>query len=468
MCEQCKSFDWADEQRKHLFSDVQGPVCKCMKATVQRQVKKEGPSKGKKFWTCAAWPKGCKFFQFQEPEQLSPLQSSSPSPHIVTPTKKRPPQPGFASYLADWKIMQLLQQMMHVDPVMMKSKSGSTYDTLQVVGAWKITNPSRLQKYEEAMTRERNKVLISKPPVSPLVLSDTSYTTAMNALGLQKLDATAGEVMLLHGTKPDKLHSILFEGLDPSVAADGLFGRGVYFAENAAKIDQYAVVDRRYSKEGDLRELHEKIYTGSNLHPGNVLYCLISRVLTGKYVTTKDGARTLPSHESESSRPLFTDETRSAIVPFGNGTIPSSLIAEPGGQVQTFREFIVFNPDQIFVEYLVAYQRVRTRCDCGKPTIERTVTKEGPNRGRKILFCCGDEEKCSFFQMLPMCHCGKSADIATSQSTSNPGKRYFRCWRKSGRGGGGYGDSCDFFKWADNFSSPPGSPYKRMRQSEQL
>jgi hypothetical protein len=242
----------------------------------------------------------------------------------------------------------------------------------------------------------------------------------------------------------------------------------VYFADNAAKIDKYAVVDRRYSKEGDLRELHEKIYTGSNLHPGNILYCLISRVLTGKYVSTKDGAKTLPSHESESSRTLFTDETRSAIVPFGNGTIPSSLIAEPGGQVQTFQEFIVFKPDQIFVEYLVAYQRVRTRCDCGKPAIEQTVTKEGPNRGRKILFCCEDEKKCSFFQMLPMCHCGKSADIATSQSPLNPGKRYFRCWRKSGRGGGGYGGSCDFFKWADNFSSPPGSPYKRMRQSEQL
>ena len=74
----------------------------------------------------------------------------------------------------------------------------------------------------------------------------------------------------------------------PTIAANANFGRGIYFADEAARIDQYARVDKRFEKEGQLAELHEKIY-GSNKHPRNVRYCLISRVLFGNYVVTKDG-----------------------------------------------------------------------------------------------------------------------------------------------------------------------------------
>jgi RNA:NAD 2'-phosphotransferase (TPT1/KptA family) len=44
------------------------------------------------------------------------------------------------------------------------------------------------------------------------------------------------QVLLLHGTKPENLHSILFTGLDPEVSKEGLFGKGTYFAESAAKV----------------------------------------------------------------------------------------------------------------------------------------------------------------------------------------------------------------------------------------
>jgi hypothetical protein len=32
------------------------------------------------------------------------------------------------------------------------------------------------------------------------------------------------------------MHGILFEGLDPALARQGLFGAGTYFAEDAAKV----------------------------------------------------------------------------------------------------------------------------------------------------------------------------------------------------------------------------------------
>jgi hypothetical protein len=75
------------------------------------------------------------------------------------------------------------------------------------------------------------------------------------------------------------------------------------------------------------------------------------------------------------------------------------LVVEPGEKVSTLRGVVVFSPDQIFVEYLVAYQRCRTHC-FGKPMNERTVVKEGTKRGRKILRCA---KECSFFQILPLC-----------------------------------------------------------------
>ncbi len=143
---------------------------------------------------------------------------------------------------------------------------------------------------------------------------------------------------------------------------------------------------------------------------------------------------------------------RDALSPLDKGTIPSSLVAESGVQVRTLCEFVVFQPHQIFVEYLVAYQAIVANLPFSE------------------LSCCGDEEEqCGFMRMLPMCHCGQSVDKATSQRQVKPGKRYYRCGRKLGRGRGRHGDgSCDSFKWADNFSSSPGSPHKRMRQSEQL
>ena len=45
--------------------------------------------------------------------------------------------------------------------------------------------------------------------------------------------------MPIHGTTSEHLASILFEILDPGLPQKGLFGKRIYFAEDAANIDQY-------------------------------------------------------------------------------------------------------------------------------------------------------------------------------------------------------------------------------------
>ena len=60
-----------------------------------------------------------------------------------------------------------------------------------------------------------------------------SFEEPMKQLANKAVDEKAGEVFLLHGTHPQNLHSILFEGHDTSLSNNGHFGRGViYFAEN--------------------------------------------------------------------------------------------------------------------------------------------------------------------------------------------------------------------------------------------
>ena len=104
---------------------------------------------------------------------------------------------------------------------------------------------------------------------------------------LEPLCEEANELLLLHGTKAEIVSSILAKSLDPGLARQGLFGKGTYFAEHPAKIDQYTVVDRefrggkRQSKYGVVCTLHNQLYPLPELHPGNAHYALVCRVALG-------------------------------------------------------------------------------------------------------------------------------------------------------------------------------------------
>merc|ERR1719506_2126806 len=53
------------------------------------------------------------------------------------------------------------------------------------------------------------------------------------------LDADANEHWLFHACRPTDLLTTLKSGLTNKVAKDGVYGSGLYFAEDIAKIDQY-------------------------------------------------------------------------------------------------------------------------------------------------------------------------------------------------------------------------------------
>jgi hypothetical protein len=232
-----------------MFSDEAGPECKCGTVTVRRTVKKDGPTKGRRFWSCARWPNGCGFFEFcQEvpasvastpPRGASAAIANSPAAATVTPEshsakRKRPALEGFASYLPDWNKARLLQNMMSAGMNSEQRLIGDRdNDGFEVVVAWEIVNETRRAKYDAALERERAKV--QDAPGHDLSLHLPAQMEAvMDELGGGRLAREAGEVLLLHGTASENLYSILFQGLDPAVASNGNFGRGVYFAENVS------------------------------------------------------------------------------------------------------------------------------------------------------------------------------------------------------------------------------------------
>ncbi|KAI0373951.1 prokaryotic type I DNA topoisomerase [Pilatotrama ljubarskyi] len=140
------------------------------------------------------------------------------------------------------------------------------------------------------------------------------------------------------------------------------------------------------------------------------------------------------------------------------------------------------------------------QCDCGVPAVERTVTKETVNKGRKF-WTCGEPNACGFFgwadgpsgtastrpsatssttragpsngayasssTVVPSkrsyssvaterrCDCDLTAVLRVSQSANSVGREYWTCPNGSRTA------KCKYFKWADEDEEGPPQPPKR-------
>lgn len=92
---------------------------------------------------------------------------------------------------------------------------------------------------------------------------------------------TANEVLLFHGTKAAAIDAILLEGMDPRVSHPGLFGHGLYFAENASKSDEYT----GEPTDGlHLMFLSRVVLGRPYIHKGNLVLSVFSSCDTQNYV----------------------------------------------------------------------------------------------------------------------------------------------------------------------------------------
>ncbi|CAJ1396706.1 unnamed protein product [Effrenium voratum] len=237
---------------------------------------------------------------------------------------------------------------------------------LQVRRAWRIENPLLFAKYRAEQDAVRASVdslkRYGKSLADPRILS--RLTEATGELHSARLDASINEVYLLHGVRDvgKSLLSIITSGPSKSHCTGGLFGLGVYFAEDAAKCHQYAA----HTKDeyfNQVPALHRHLYENRDAHPGSgtepvyVHYILACRVIMGYFAMTQDGKRDALMVDGG---PVWLTETRTELAqvkgcPEGSSEKYHALIGESGPGHERFREFMQFKDERIYAEYLIAY-----------------------------------------------------------------------------------------------------------------
>jgi hypothetical protein len=231
------------------------------------------------------------------------------------------------------------------------------YSDLRPVCAWRVTSEIGQAKYDiEKQAIATTMMTVEKTMRLPYLETRLDAATA----DLAKLDRNRNEKWLLHGTRPENIVAILQNGLNEHLSG-GLFGSGIYLAEDVEKIDQYATPDFGSSEDKAIGMLHQLLYTNEGQrHPGRIFYGLVVQVALGMSQFTKDGKTNVATKESCFAR---ADKRELATVP---GVMPpvhyTSLIgmtglASQGYKLERHQEFVSVRSDRTCPVYLVAYQR---------------------------------------------------------------------------------------------------------------
>jgi len=157
---------------------------------------------------------------------------------------------------------------------------------------------------------------ITHPPITQ------GLPEAIGASPLPELDAAACEVWLWHGTSAAGAMGITTDDFNLDLCgsnAGTLYGRGIYLAESCTKSDEYAAPDKR-----------------------GVRHLLLCRAALGRvrYVD-KDG--------------FSPDELVQSCS--GGWAQWDSLLGDREKLRGTFREFVLYDTDQVYPNYIVKYQR---------------------------------------------------------------------------------------------------------------
>jgi len=144
----------------------------------------------------------------------------------------------------------------------------------------------------------------------------TSKTPPASKEGLQW---RVNEMLLFHGTTPEAAESICAGGFKLSRAdTDSLFGPGIYMAENSSKADEYVT-------EGK----HAGVYV-----------MLLCRVLMGNVLYNSD----MRPKTAELLKQVHTGRYH-------------SVLGDREKVRGTYREFITYDVDHVYPEYVVYYRR---------------------------------------------------------------------------------------------------------------
>lgn len=258
--------------------------------------------------------------------------------------------------VVDCAKLAMLQQMLRIDDAykyeLGRGRDAHKYDRpysrLELHAAWHFDMEDRREIY----AIQRRLVSRECARVGTVPELHTKLDFVHNHFDV---DTAINEKWLLHGTQPKLVLPTLDSGLNEHLASlQGMFGAGIYLAEDAAKIDQYATPDT--GSDPDLRELHKKLFWRDNtMHPGtDLFYVFVVSAICGVSCRTLDGKM-----DRHTEQPLFASECRRelAFIPENQPLRYHSLLADTGDKLQRFREFVFYHAARTNIAYLIAYRR---------------------------------------------------------------------------------------------------------------
>ncbi|XP_059159035.1 poly [ADP-ribose] polymerase tankyrase-like [Physella acuta] len=221
---------------------------------------------------------------------------------------------------------------------------GLTHSNLVVVQVQRIENPRLFTAYNDERKRLLNKLIImgytSARPIEniPKSSGEVATTEYLDEILKKDLFPEINEHYLLHGTKFFRIGSIITQGLDPKYTdSRAMFGKGVYTAEKSTKADQYA-------DEPEKRRPHKW---------RNKL--ILSRMLLGNVFLCSENHKTLKDKDGPklSGPPCIECLEDRCICRSTQPRFDSVM----GDRSWRFREFVVYNKNQIYPEYVITYKR---------------------------------------------------------------------------------------------------------------
>ncbi|KAH3833545.1 uncharacterized protein LOC127877602 isoform X2 [Dreissena polymorpha] len=167
------------------------------------------------------------------------------------------------------------------------------------------------------------------PNASGKIITSTYFSREMAS----DLQSEINEVLLFHGTKLDTIDTICQSGFDTRLASrDAMFGQGVYGAEKPTKADQY-------TDDQNARTIGQ----------GQIKQMFLMRMLLGHCFICTD-----QNHPHKYRRaPCCKCKRDDCKEHFDSGNYDSVV----GDNKKLFREFIVYERDQCYPEYLITYER---------------------------------------------------------------------------------------------------------------
>jgi hypothetical protein len=152
-----------------------------------------------------------------------------------------------------------------------------------------------------------------------------SFQPTLIERSTSSLDAGCNEVFLFHGTRPSAADRICEKAFKIELAGSNrgmLYGPGLYFAESSSKSDEYA--------QADSDGLYQGLYA-----------TLLCRVVMGNW--------------------LYNDEVRPDEQELANNCLRGQYHSVVGDREKcrgTFREYVVYDNDQAYPEFIVIYRRI--------------------------------------------------------------------------------------------------------------